>query len=241
MSVNVRRQQPDVALFELCKTYEAARNETGAVEPRWAAIALAASRTARAWHTPDAPADVYDAKGLAEHVLAALGIGGLRPGAGRLGGFEPGCHGALENEAGAIVAEFGEVAAAVRDAYGIDVPVFGAAVALDVAAATPTPPLAYQPLPRFPAVQRDLAFVLGAEQALTAAEIEAALAREAGPLLRQVTLFDVFRFPDGRRSLAWRLTFQAEDRTLTDDEVNRVQERVTQRITAAFGIALRSA
>jgi len=241
VSVNVRRQQPDVALFELCKTYEAARNETGAVEPRWAAIALAASRTARAWHTPDAPADVYDAKGLAEHVLAALGIGGLRPGAGRLGGFEPGCHGALENEAGAIVAEFGEVAAAVRDAYGIDVPVFGAAVALDVAAATPTPPLAYQPLPRFPAVQRDLAFVLGAEQALTAAEIEAALAREAGPLLRQVTLFDVFRFPDGRRSLAWRLTFQAEDRTLTDDEVNRVQERVTQRITAAFGIALRSA
>jgi len=56
-----------------------------------------------------------------------------------------------------------------------------------------------------------------------------------------VTLFDVFRFPDGRRSLAWRLTFQAEDRTLTDDEVNRVQARVTQRITAAFGITLRSA
>src|SRR5712692_5058080 len=84
VSVNVRRQQPDVALFELCKTYEAARNETGAVEPRWAAIALAGSRTARTWHTPDAPADVYDAKGLAEHVLAALGIGGLRPGAGRL-------------------------------------------------------------------------------------------------------------------------------------------------------------
>jgi phenylalanyl-tRNA synthetase beta chain len=129
----------------------------------------------------------------------------------------------------------------VRAAYGIDAPVFAAAVALDVAAATVAPPLGYRALPRFPAVQRDLAFVIGAGQTLTAAQIEAELVREGGPLLRQVTLFDVFRFPDGRRSLAWRLVFQAEDRTLTDDEVNRIQERVTRRITETFGIALRSA
>ena len=145
------------------------------------------------------------------------------------------------NDAGAVVAEFGEVAAPVRVAYGVDAPVFAAAVALDVAAATAAPLLVYQALPRFPAVQRDLAFVLDAGQALTAAEIEAELLREAGPLLRQLTLFDVFRFPDGRRSLAWRLTFQAEDRTLTDDEVNRIQERVTRRATETLGIALRSA
>ena len=145
------------------------------------------------------------------------------------------------NDAGAVVAEFGEVAAPVRAAYGVDAPVFAAALALDVAAATAAPPLVYQALPRFPAVQRDLAFVLGAGQALTAAEIEVELLREAGPLLRQLTLFDVFRFPDGRRSLAWRLTFQAEDRTLTDDEVNRIQERVTRRATETLGIALRSA
>ena len=245
VSVNVRRQQPDVALFELCKTYEAARGagrpDPATVEPRWVAITLTGRRTTPAWHTPDAPADVYDAKGLAEHVLAALGIA-ARPGeAPRLGGFEPDCHAALVNDAGAVVAEFGEVAARVRVAYGVDTPVFAAAVALDVAAATAAPPLVYQALPRFPAVQRDLAFVLGAGQALTAAEIEVELLREAGPLLRHLTLFDVFRFPDGRRSLAWRLTFQAEDRTLTDDEVNRIQERVTRRATETLGIALRSA
>ncbi|MBI4627936.1 MAG: phenylalanine--tRNA ligase subunit beta, partial [Candidatus Rokubacteria bacterium] len=106
---------------------------------------------------------------------------------------------------------------------------------------TPAPALAYQALPRFPAVQRDLAFVLGAAPALTAAEIEAALAREAGPLLRALTLFDVFRFPDGRRSLAWRLVFQAEDRTLTDDEVNAIQARLTGRITGTFPVTPRSA
>jgi phenylalanyl-tRNA synthetase beta chain len=61
----------------------------------------------------------------------------------------------------------------------------------------------------------------------------------AGPLLRGLTLFDVFRFPDGQRSLAWRLTFQAEDRTLTDDEVNVIQERVARGVSDRFRITWR--
>ena len=89
-------------------------------------------------------------------------------------------------------------------------------------------------------MERDLAFVVGSEQTLTAAQIEAALRQEAGPLLRQLVLFDVFRFPDGRSSLAWRLLFQAEDRTLTDDEVNAIQDRLVQKVTGTFHITLRS-
>jgi len=58
--------------------------------------------------------------------------------------------------------------------------------------------------------------------------------------LRRLELFDVFRFPDGRSSLAWRLLFQADDRTLTDAEVNAIQERVVRRITETFHITLRS-
>src|SRR5881409_1387733 len=114
VSVNVRRQQPDVGVFEICKTYEADTGETGAREPRWVAIALTGARAEHAWHATDARADVYDAKGLAEHVLDALGVGGLRPGgAGRLAGFEPDCHGTLVTASGAIAAEFGEVSARI--------------------------------------------------------------------------------------------------------------------------------
>ncbi|PYM36352.1 MAG: phenylalanine--tRNA ligase subunit beta, partial [Candidatus Rokuibacteriota bacterium] len=248
VATNLRRQQPNLRVFEIARTFEPAPGLPN--EQRWLAIALAGPRVPSAWWAPSGEGpkaemvDVYDAKGLVELVLDALGVHELetRPLlAGGVKGFEPDCHAALVNDAGAVVAEFGEVAAPVRVAYGVDAPVFAAAVALDVAAATAAPLLVYQALPRFPAVQRDLAFVLDAEQALTAAEIGAELAREAGPLLRQLTLFDVFRFPDGRRSLAWRLTFQAEDRTLTDDEVNRIQERVTRRATETLGIALRSA
>jgi phenylalanyl-tRNA synthetase beta chain len=128
----------------------------------------------------------------------------------------------------------------LRESFGIAAPVFAAVVSLDAVGAAVAAPLRYQALPRFPAVERDLAFVIGGEQALTAAQIESALREEAGPLLRRLVLFDVFRFPDGRRSLAWRLLFQAEDRTLTDAEVNAIQERVVRRITETFHITLRS-
>jgi phenylalanyl-tRNA synthetase beta chain len=74
---------------------------------------------------------------------------------------------------------------------------------------------------------------------VTASAIESAMRELAGPLVRGLTLFDVFHFGDGRRSLAWRLTFQAEDRTLTDDEVNAIQERVARDVSARFHIAWR--
>jgi phenylalanyl-tRNA synthetase beta chain len=89
-------------------------------------------------------------------------------------------------------------------------------------------------------VERDLAFLLGGNRPPTAAQIESSIREAAGPLLRRVVLFDVFRFPDGRSSLAWRLLFQAEDRTLTDDEVNAIQERIVRRVTETFPITLRS-
>ena len=240
VATNVRRQQADVRVFEVGKVYQWGNGDTGTSEPRWVAIALTGGRGEAGWSATAEPVDVYDAKGLAEHVLAALAVRAGTGGAGALSGFEPDCHGTLVAESGAILAEFGEVAAALRESSGIAAPVFAAVVSLDAIVATSVAPLRYQPLPRFPAVERDLAFVIGAEQTLTAAQIEAALREEAGPLLRRLVLFDVFRFPDGRSSLAWRLLFQAEDRTLTDAEVNAIQERVVRRITETFHITLRS-
>ncbi len=240
VATNVRRQQADVRVFEVGKVYQWGNGDTGTSEPRWVAIALTGGRGEAGWSGTPEPVDVYDAKGLAEHVLAALAVRAGTGGVGALSGFEPDCHGTLVAESGAILAEFGEVAAALRESFGIAAPVFAAVVSLDAIVATSVAPLRYQPLPRFPAVERDLAFVIGAEQTLTAAQIEAALREEAGPLLRRLVLFDVFRFPDGRSSLAWRLLFQAEDRTLTDAEVNAIQERVVRRITETFHITLRS-
>jgi phenylalanyl-tRNA synthetase beta chain len=289
-ATNARRQQPDVRIFEICKTYErattspagqtglpagaygsagvseparaVAAGRTGVSEParaslrppsvqagltdpatverRWLAIALTGARGEPGWYGDREAVDVYDAKGLAEHALAALGVRVGTGEGGALGGFEPDCRGTFVADGGRIVGEFGEVAAALREQLGIPAPVFAAVLSLDAVPAAPAAPTRYQPLPRFPAVERDLAFVVGSGHALTAARIESAIRETAGPLLRRIALFDVFRFPDGRTSLAWRLLFQAEDRTLTDDEVNAIQERIVRRITETFPITLRS-
>jgi phenylalanyl-tRNA synthetase beta chain len=210
------------------------------IEKRWLAIALTGARGEPGWSGSRDRVDVYDAKGFAEHALEALGLRAGSGDGGALGGFEPDCHGTLTGEGGAILGEFGEVAAPLREQHGIPAPVFAAVVSLDVAGAAPAAPIRYQALPRFPVVERDLAFVLGGDRPPTAAQVESAIRETAGSLLRRVVLFDVFRFPDGRSSLAWRLLFQADDRTLTDDEVNAIQERIVRRITEMFHITLRS-
>jgi phenylalanyl-tRNA synthetase beta chain len=241
VATNLRRRQPNVRLFEIASTYHRApdASDTGTHERRWLAIALTGSRHDASWYGDAGSVDVYDAKGFAEHVLAVLGVTAATGPAGTLAGLEPDSHAAFVVD-GEAVGEFGEVAASVRAAFAIDAPVFAAVLDLDALAARPRGTVRYDALPRFPSVQRDMAFVVDASQSIAAADVEAALRAESGPLLRDVMLFDVFRFPDGRRSLAWRLTFQAADRTLTDDEVNAIHARVAARVTERFGLHLRA-
>jgi phenylalanyl-tRNA synthetase beta chain len=247
VATNLRKQQPSVRVFEIAKVFEPAPGLP--LESRWLAMALAGARVAPAWGArptaegrPEA-VDVFDARGLAEHVLDAVGVAApvTRPIlAGGIKGFEPDCHGMLVAD-GVTVAEFGEIAADARALYDIGLPVFAALVPLDALLRLAPPPARHRPLPRYPAVQRDLAFLVGALRAITAGELEAFIRAEAGPLLRQLTLFDVFTFEDGRRNLAWRLTLQADDRTLTDDEANQIQERVARRAAERFQITWRGA
>jgi phenylalanyl-tRNA synthetase beta chain len=238
VATNVRRQQADVRLFEIGRTYQpGAGGDTGTAEPRWAAIAVTGARGDQSWHGGADRVDVYDAKGLAEHALAALGVAAETRAGGRLGGFEPDCHASLVTASGEAVGEFGELSADVRARFGLDAPVFAAALRLDALPVVRTFART-QPLPRFPSVQRDMAFSID-DPALSVAAVQAAIGRAAGPLLREVTVFDVFRLPDGARSVAWRLTFQAEDRTLTDDEVNAIHAQVAGQVSREFGITLR--
>ena len=240
IATNLRRQQPGVRVFEICRTYaRALGGDTETTEPRWVALALSAARADAAWHTTPAAADVYDAKGLAELVAAEFGLTPETRTGGELSGFEPDSHATLL-AGGQRLGEFGEVAATTREVFGIDVPVFAAALTLDEGVPPVRRTPRYRALPRFPAVQRDMAFALG-DRPASAVAIADTIRGEAGPLLRGLAVFDVFPLPDGRRSIAFRLTFQADDRTLTDDEVNAIHARVARRVCDALGLTLRGA
>ena len=179
VATNARRQQGELRVFEIGKTYEAsADGDTATREPRWLALAVSGTRGEPSWRDGGGAGDVYDAKGLAEHALGALGVRTSTRTGGALGGFEPDCHASLVTAAGEVVAEFGEVAAGTRAALGIDAPVFAAAVRLDPLPWSRTFER-YQALPRFPSVERDMAFLVP-DPGPSAAAVETAIRREAG-------------------------------------------------------------
>ncbi len=246
VALNGSRQIPDVRVFEVGQTFAPHRDEDGdcpAHEELWVAVVMTGQRAARAWHAGGERADVYDAKGAAELVVAAAGVGeaGVTPYAAGKGPryLEEGRAAAL-TAAGREIGCFGEVALHVREAFDLPAALFLAEVSLTALLALPRCEIRYEPLPRFPAVQRDLAVVVAAE--VTAGQVEAAIRAMKLPLLSRIALFDVYeggQVGAGKRSLGWSLTFQAADRTLTDKEVNDLHAKIVAEVGRRFAAEIR--
>jgi phenylalanyl-tRNA synthetase beta chain len=99
----------------------------------------------------------------------------------------------------------------------------------------------FQPYSSFPATDRDIAFF--APLKFSVAEMERVLQQAAGSLLESVELFDDYRgesVPEGKRSLAFRLIYRAPDRTLTDEDVEPVHQKVREALEDRFQARLRS-
>ncbi len=134
----------------------------------------------------------------------------------------------------------GEVHPEVLDAAGIEGRVAWLQLDLQEVLNGPRARQRYQPASKYPPSEIDLAFVAAEEVA--AAQLERALKTAAGKLLTRLDLFDVYRgsgMEQGSRSLAYRLRFQADDRTLTDAEVADVRERCVAEVLKRTGARLR--
>ena len=96
----------------------------------------------------------------------------------------------------------------------------------------------FQPIPRFPAVVRDMALVVNTD----IAHQKVVDIIKSFPLVAQVTIFDVYsgeQVPEGKKSLAYRVTFQSPTHTLTDEEVNKVQQKILNKLSRELGATLR--
>jgi phenylalanyl-tRNA synthetase beta chain len=98
----------------------------------------------------------------------------------------------------------------------------------------------FRPLPRFPAVYRDLSLVL--DDALEVEGVVEAIRAFQHPFIEEVTLFDIYRgapIPEGKKGVSFRIRYQANDRTLTDEEVNQDHEKLISRLKEIFQLELR--
>ncbi|MDR0294258.1 MAG: phenylalanine--tRNA ligase subunit beta [Oscillospiraceae bacterium] len=103
------------------------------------------------------------------------------------------------------------------------------------------PDAKFVPMPRFPAVTRDIALICPA--GTQAADVRGTIEKNGGHLLEECALFDVYEgknLPDGARSLAYRLIFRAEDRTLTDGEAESAIQKILRKLHDGLGVTIRS-
>jgi phenylalanyl-tRNA synthetase beta chain len=183
----------------------------------------------------EAPAAVE----LLDVVVAALGVGPLALVPGALPGLHPG-RGATVQVAGFDAGQVGEVDPVVLDRLGIDERVGWLQLELGRLLELPVAPRTARPVSRYPSTDVDLAFVV--EEVVPAAAVRSTIRAVGAPLLRRVDLFDVFRSEQlgaDRRSLAFRLRFQADDRTLTDAEVGEVRQAIIDEVEETHDATLR--
>lgn len=134
----------------------------------------------------------------------------------------------------------GQVHPLVAKNYGFDGEVYCAEINFTKAFQLRLPEPTFTPLPKYPAVSRDLALICDEE--ITVAQVEDVIVAAAGKLLRQVKLFDVYRgvgVPEGKKSLAFSLELRADDRTLTDADSEAVTTRVLSALAEKLNAVLR--
>ncbi len=210
------------------------------VERRTLGIAFTGPREFEAWNSHAGDGDFFDLKGMVEALLHALGI--------QNAAFEPARHTAMHPGRTArlrvgdrVAGYLGEIHPTVVERYDLQPHrLYAAELDFDTLISLATPERSYEPLSRFPAISHDIAVIL--DETVPNAELVELIRESGAPLLSEVRLFDVYLgapIPPGKKSLAYSLTYRASDRTLTDQEVAEVEERVVQALTSRFGAYLR--
>lgn len=129
---------------------------------------------------------------------------------------------------------------AVCENYDVDSQVYTAEIDLDALYALAKTDKTYKKLPKFPSTQRDLALI--ADNTVLAAQIESVVKKQAGNLLEALKLFDVYKgkqVPEGKKSMAYTIVFRAEEKTLTDEDVNPVVDKILKALSEQLGVTLR--
>jgi phenylalanyl-tRNA synthetase beta chain len=239
LSANRRHEDGGIRLFELGKIYRPKENDLPSETEVLSGI-LSGTRVEKSWLGGDGSFDFPDVKGVVEGLLHHLGVA-----ATLAQGSDEGLH---PTKQAAIVIEddgrsvslgtVGELHPKVADTFELSETV--CLFEINVMALLPfvTGHKMFQPIPRFPGTVRDLALVVGAE--ITHQKILNII--QSFPLVSEVILFDVYsgaQVATGKKSLAYHIVYQSPTHTLTDEEVNKVQQQILERLTKELGATLR--
>jgi phenylalanyl-tRNA synthetase beta chain len=235
LEANRRHEEGSIRLFELGRVYVRRTNDLPE-EPEMLCAMLAGSRYDRSWHGGNEPVDFFDAKGVAEGLLGRLGVeADFQPSDDE--SFDPAKQAAIVVD-GKKVGVVGEVHRRVAEAFELAETVYLLELNLTELLPFTIEHRLFQPISRFPAVVRDIALVVdGGVTHRQVADIIGGF-----PLVSRVALFDLFtggKLPAGKKSMAYRITFQSPSKTLTDEAANKVLEQIIDKLAKELGATLR--
>jgi len=237
--LNAARGSTDVRLFEIARTFRPQPDAARPGEPRVVAVLVAGDWQPAWWRAKGEPVDFYGLKGIAEALAAAVGCA-IAPKAGTdISYLHPGQQAGIVL-AGQEVGWIGMVHPEVLRSFDLKIGAAAMEIDIDLLDRHRRAAARYTPLPRYPAVFRDMAVIV--PEQVAAAEVEAAIRRAGGALVEGVGLFDVYQgkpVPAGKKSLAFSIAYRAADRTLTDDEVEAIHERILRTLGHEVGGVLR--
>jgi phenylalanyl-tRNA synthetase beta chain len=230
------------ALFEIGPVFNVSPADDLPEEAPRLALVLTGRRALPTWQNKNTDLmDFYDLKGVLSSLFEGLSLGEVRFAPSEQPSFHPGkCASIMLGERPLGV--MGELHPLVVEHYEFPATPLLAAD-LDLQAILSGIPARYlvAPVPNYPPVLEDMAVIV--DETVPAENVAAAIRQAGGKTLRDLRLFDLFRGEQigaGKKSLAYNLTYQSEERTLTDDEVQKIRQRIIRQLEKDLGAKLRS-
>jgi phenylalanyl-tRNA synthetase beta chain len=226
---NYNYHNKSVKLYELAKIYLPVEGEKLPQEPKMLMLG-----------TYGEGANFFTLKGELENIMAGLRMPKAKYEAVKDNpSYHPGrCAAVWSGDT--YVGVFGQIHPLVARNYDVDAEFYCAELSFDALFAVRGEDPVYQPLPKFPAVTRDIAVLVDNE--ITVGALEECILGAAKGLLKEVKLFDIYKganLPEGKKSVAFNLVLRADDRSLTAQEADDEVKAVLEALEKAFGAALR--
>tara|TARA_B100001146_G_C16196611_1_gene442026 strand:+ start:1869 stop:4295 length:2427 start_codon:yes stop_codon:yes gene_type:complete len=233
---NLNRKRRDLKLFEFGKTYHS--YVSGRVENKHLSIFVSGNQSGESWNSAGQKGTFFYLKGVIEVIFQRLSIKNLKAAASKNDVF---AEGLMLSSAKAKLVEFGVVKKSILKHFDVDQEVlfadFNWDAVIEIAKAQSNK---FVGIPKYPEVRRDFALLL--DETVSYAEIETIAAQTEKKLLKEVNLFDVYQgdnLPEGKKSYAVSFTFQDENKTMTDKQIDKIMSKLQYRFENELKAELR--
>jgi phenylalanyl-tRNA synthetase beta chain len=241
VNYNSARQVKNLKIFEIGKVFLPSQTQPLPHEPEMLTALWAGNRSEVSWHARENPCDFYDMKGIAEGLLNVLKMNNVcftKTPPGSCCYTRPGYSAQIrvdDQKVGLV----GEIHPRVRASFDVKQVAFIFELEVDKIADMLTAISQTKPIPKFPAIYRDITVIVDRE--IEAQAILQAIAKMQADLVESANLFDVFEghpIAAGKKSVSFRLTYRSPSKTLGDEDVNALHKSITAKLLKTFHAVL---